>query len=161
MEDVSVMPTRASRAAEAHSCPNSNGVRDGAETGGSPVGSAPTISTPRSLRLQANVAAKARATTTSASGIRGKSRRARSAMAMQAAKRPGTRTSRRDQASAASARKAGRWMPERADGGGAPMMRSAAAAMKPSVAGMGIARTRKPSRAAAKQENEDADHQRQ
>ena len=76
---------------------------------------------------------------------------------MQAAKRAGTRTSRRDQASAASARKAGRWMPERAGGGGAPsagptcvpMMRSAAAAMKPSVTGVGIARTRKPSRAAA------------
>ena len=82
---------------------------------------------------------------------------ARSAIATQAAKRPGTRTSRRDQASAASARKAGRWMPERADGGGAPsagptcvpMMRSTAAAMKPSVTGVGIARTRKPSRAAA------------
>ena len=76
---------------------------------------------------------------------------------MQAAERAGTRTSRRDQASAASARKAGRWTPERAGGGGAPsawptcvpMMRSAAAAMKPSVTGVGIARTRKPSRAAA------------
>src|SRR5262249_16089237 len=135
-------------------------------------GSAPTSAQPRSLRCQANVPAKARVTTTSASGIRGKSRRARSAMAMQAAKRPGTRTSRRDQASAASARKAGRWMPERADGGGGPsagptrvpMMRRAAAAVEPPGAGGGGGRPGEPPRAAAdggEEEDEGADHQRQ
>jgi len=76
---------------------------------------------------------------------------------MHAAKRPRTRTSGPADASAASARNAGRWVPERGDGGGAPdagptcvpMMRSAAAAMKPSVTGAEIARTRNPSLAAA------------
>ena len=85
---------------------------------------------------------------------------------MQDAKRPGTRTSRRDHASAASARKAGRWMPERAAGGGAPsagptcvpMMRSAAAAMKPSVTGWG-SRTRNLQPGGGEQQSEDADHQ--